>query len=76
MNIIISEHQFRLLTEALARKNVLSDTVFVSYGTDKLDLDNVKPVETGNCPLHYRTVNYHPRDQCMFNHVTIACTVT
>lgn len=54
MNIIISEQQFRLLTEALARKNVLSDTVFVSYGTDKLDLNNVKPVETGNNPLHYR----------------------
>lgn len=30
MNIIVSEEQFRLLTETLARKSVLSDTVFVT----------------------------------------------
>lgn len=40
MNIIVSKEQFRCLTEALARKSVLSDTVFVSYGTDKFDKDS------------------------------------
>ena len=54
MNIIVSKEQFRCLTEALARKSVLSDTVFVSYGTDKFDKDSVKPVELGNNPLRYR----------------------
>ena len=42
MNIIVSKEQFRCLTEALARKSVLSDTVFVSYGTDKFDKNSVK----------------------------------
>lgn len=40
--------------KVISNKSLWKDKVFISYGTDKLDLNSVKPIETGKSPLKYR----------------------